>query len=138
MTVTVPPSTQHIPGTQRPPSPWPAFGWALALTLLATIALGVLAHMVFLVDALAYGVTRVISPDADLQAPGTAPYVTAFVVADLVAVGGGLLLTAALGRTSAARWPSAARGLCAGATSAVAATLTMLLMLGINPLTLLA
>ena len=131
MTVTAPPSTRHTP------SPWPAFGWALALTLLATIALGLLAHMVFLVDALAYGAARVVSPDADLEAPGTAPYVTAFVVAELVAVGGGLLLTAALGRTSAPGWPSAARGLGAGGAAAVAATVTMLLMLGINPLTLL-
>jgi hypothetical protein len=131
MTVTAPPSTR------RTLSPWPALGWALALTLVATIALGLLAHMVFLVDALAYGATRVISPESDLEAPSTARYVTAFVLADLVAVGGGLLLTAALGRTSAAGWPSAARGLGAGAASAVAAALTMLLMLGINPLPLL-
>lgn len=131
MSVTAPPSARPTP------SPWPALGWALALTLLATIALGVLAHMVFLVDALAYGAARVLSPESDLDAPGTARYVTAFIVADLVAVGGGLLLTAALGRTSATGWPSAARGLGAGAAAAVAATITMLLMLGINPLALL-
>ncbi|HEU4515334.1 MAG TPA: hypothetical protein VFR87_19665 [Nocardioidaceae bacterium] len=122
----------------REPTPWSALAWALTLTLVATVLLGVLTHMVFLVDALAYGVAEVISPEADLEAPDLAHYVTAFAVSSVLAVGGGLLLTLALGRTTAAGWPSPARGLAAGAASTVAAALALLLMIGINPLTLLA
>lgn len=125
--------------SRRPPgTPWPALAWALTLTLITTVLLGALAHVVFLMDALAYGFAEVISPGDDLAAPDLARYVTAFGVSSVLAVGGGLLLTVALGRAKATTlWPSAARGLTAAFVASVAAAATMFAMLGINPLALL-
>lgn len=114
-----------------------ALAWALTLTLITTVLLGALAHVVFLMDALAYGFAEVISPASDLTAPDLNRYVTAFCVSSVLAVGGGLLLTLALGRTQAALWPSAARGLTAAFSASLAAASAMFAMLQINPLALL-
>jgi hypothetical protein len=124
--------------SNRPPgTSWPALAWALTLTLVTTVLLGALAHVVFLMDALAYGFAEVISTESDLAAPDLARYVTAFGVSSVLAVGGGLLLTVALGRTEATRWPSAARGMTAAFAASLAAASSMFAMLEINPLALL-
>lgn len=130
-------TTTAVTSSRPPGTSWPALAWALTATLVTTVLLGALAHVVFLMDALAYGFAEVISPGNDLAAPDLARYVTAFGVSSVLAVGGGLLLTVALGRTKATLWPSAARGLTAAFAAGLAAASTMFAMLEINPLALL-
>lgn len=130
-------ATTAVTNGRPPGTPWPALAWALTLTLITTVLLGALAHVVFLMDALAYGFAEVISPGSDLAAPDLTRYVAAFCVSSVLAVGGGLLLTLALGRTQATRWPSAARGLTAAFSASLAAASTMFAILEINPLALL-
>ena len=121
-----------LPSGNRRPSLSLAW-WALACAFVTTAGLAVIAWVLLVLDALTYGVSQVFAVTVD--PPFTDRYGGAFAVAVAVNLGGTLVLSRLALRTSAAGWPPALAGaLVAIAAGAIAASV-LLLMLGINPVT---
>jgi hypothetical protein len=112
-------------------------GWALVFGVVTSLALAVLAVGLLIMDALAYGFTSVLAPDA-AAAPDDGYYLLALVFGVVVSMAGAPAL-AWLGFGASSRtWPPVLQGLAAALCAAVAAVCALLLTLGINPIVFVA
>ncbi|WP_289020161.1 hypothetical protein [uncultured Ornithinimicrobium sp.] len=108
--------------------------WTLALLLLTTAGLGLLAWALLVTHGMAYATFEVVRPRGVVVAPHLDDYVRALLVAVTTNVAVALALVWLARRTRARRWHPIAVGVLAAVTAVVLAGSTLLLLLGISPI----
>ncbi|MEW1952393.1 hypothetical protein [Terrabacter sp. NPDC080008] len=110
--------------------------WATGFVLLTLVGLGALAWAALLMHAMLYGTFQVMDPGS-VAAPEPGRYARALVVGCLVDVAGTAAMLRLLLRSTDRRWPAWASALLAAAVGGVVAASTLLLVVGVSPLSLL-
>ena len=108
--------------------------WTLALLLLTTAGLGLLAWALLVTHGMAYAALEVLRPRERVVAPHLDDYVRALLVAVTTNVAVALALVWLARRTRARRWHPIAVGVLAAVIAVVLAGGTLLLLLGISPI----
>ncbi|MGD8201342.1 hypothetical protein ACQE98_11835 [Ornithinimicrobium sp. W1679] len=108
--------------------------WTLALLVLTTAGLGLLAWALLVTHGMAYAAFEVFRPQGVVAAPDLDDYLRALLVAVTSNVAVALALVWLARRTRARRWHPVAVGVLAAVTAVVLAGSAMLLLLGISPI----
>lgn len=106
--------------------------WALVFAAVTTAGLGLLAWGLLVMDALIYGASAVVGPEA-ITAPDGARYRLGFSVAVVFNLATAVGLARLSSHTPGRTWPTALQGLAAALLAAVAAACALLVTVGINP-----
>lgn len=114
-----------------------ALAWALGFALIAVTTVMALGYAILIMHAISYGAAAVFSPDSEITAPSLDAYGIAVAVSSTVALVGSAALVMAARSTRVRQWAPPLQGLVAAVPAGVLAVLTLLLLLDIDPLTLL-
>jgi hypothetical protein len=105
--------------------------WAVGLSVVTTVGLGVLTWGLGVMHAMSYGAIAVVSPES-MTAPEPDRYALALTVGATVSLTGALLVAWVVSRTPARGWPPLAQGTVAALVALVAGAWALLHVLGVG------